>query len=338
MKKSKSSVLFICCISLLLLASCIREEWFANDPEGNFEQLWKIIDEQYCFLDYKQIDWDELHEKYSQRITPDMDDDELFEVLSNMLYELKDGHVNLISEKSTFCYTGWYQSYKVNFNPDLINRFYLESSGNYREAGGIKYKILEGNIGYMYYESFQSLINDSDLDQIFTHLSACKGLIIDVRNNTGGTITNSSLLASRFTNQEVLTGYICHKTGKGHNDFSDPKAIYLKPSHRSRWQKKVVVLTNRSCFSASNDFVNSMRCLPNVTTIGDTTGGGSGLPFTSELPNGWTVRFSSSPHFDKDMNHIEFGIDPDIPVNLLVSDERDCKDTLIEKARKLLNQ
>lgn len=44
-----------------LLSSCIREEEFVNNPQGNFEQLWKIIDEQYCFLDYKQIDWDEIH-------------------------------------------------------------------------------------------------------------------------------------------------------------------------------------------------------------------------------------------------------------------------------------
>ena len=35
--------------------------------------------------------------------------------------------------------------------------------------------------------------------------------------------------------------------------------------------------------------------LPNVVQVGDTTGGGSGFPLSSELPNGWSVRFSSSP-------------------------------------------
>ena len=39
---------------LPLFTSCIREEEFNNSPQGNFEALWKIIDEQYCFLDYKQ--------------------------------------------------------------------------------------------------------------------------------------------------------------------------------------------------------------------------------------------------------------------------------------------
>jgi CDP-diacylglycerol pyrophosphatase len=39
---------------LPLLAGCIREEDTVNSPQGNFEALWRIIDEQYCFLEYKQ--------------------------------------------------------------------------------------------------------------------------------------------------------------------------------------------------------------------------------------------------------------------------------------------
>ena len=54
---------------------------------------------------------------------------------------------------------------------------------------------------------------------------------------------------------------------------------------------------------------------------GDKTGGGSGMPFTSELPNGWTVRFSASPHFNADMEQIEWGIEPDIKINMDEADE-----------------
>ena len=89
---------------LILLSGCIREEEFDNTPSGNFEALWKIIDEQYCFLDYKQIDWNAIRNKYRPLITPDMSDDGLFEVLGNMLAELKDGHVNLYSSSNTARY------------------------------------------------------------------------------------------------------------------------------------------------------------------------------------------------------------------------------------------
>ena len=34
-----------------------------------------------------------------------------------------------------------------------------------------------------------------------------------------------------------------------------------------------------------------MRLLPHVMIMGDRTGGGSGFPFTTELPIGWSVRF-----------------------------------------------
>lgn len=319
-----------------LLSSCIREEEFVNNPQGNFEQLWKIIDEQYCFLDYKQIDWDEIHTRYQKLITPNMGSEGLFEVLSEMLYELQDGHVNLASAHNVSYYDAWYQDYPRNFRADLLEDSYLgRASTDYRTAAGLKYKILEDNIGYIRYESFADPVGNGNLDEVLSYLSVCNGLIIDVRDNGGGNATNSARIASRFTNEKILTGYISHKTGIGHNDFSKPYAIYLEPANGVRWQKKVVVLTNRRSFSATNDFVNHM---PNVTTIGDKTGGGSGMPFTSELPNGWSVRFSASPHFDAEMNHIEFGIEPDIKADMLQEDELRGKDTLIEMARKLLSE
>lgn len=322
-----------------LLSSCIREEEFVNNPQGNFEQLWKIIDEQYCFLDYKQIDWDEIHTRYQKLITPNMGSEGLFEVLSEMLYELQDGHVNLASAHNVSYYDAWYQDYPRNFRADLLEDSYLgRASTDYRTAAGLKYEILKDNIGYIRYESFADPVGNGNLDEVLSYLSVCNGLIIDVRDNGGGNATNSARIASRFTNEKILTGYISHKTGIGHNDFSKPYAIYLEPANGVRWQKKVVVLTNRRSFSATNDFVNHMRCLPNVTTIGDKTGGGSGMPFTSELPNGWSVRFSASPHFDAEMNHIEFGIEPDIKADMLQEDELRGKDTLIEMARKLLSE
>jgi C-terminal processing protease CtpA/Prc len=79
-----------------------------------------------------------------------------------------------------------------------------------------------------------------------------------------------------------------------------------------------------------------MRQLPLVTIVGDKTGGGSGLPFSSEIPNGWSIRFSASPMYDTDMNQLEFGIDPDIKVDMTSEDMQRGKDTMIEKACEIL--
>lgn len=318
---------------LLLLYGCMREEEYSNTPQGNFEALWQIIDERYCFFDYKQIDWNDIHDKYQALITPGMGNEALFEVLGNMLAELKDGHVNLYSSSDIARYWNWYLDYPRNFNESLIEKYL---GRDYRIAGGAKYTILEDNIGYIYYGDFSTGIGNGNLSEILSYLSLCNGLIIDVRNNGGGNLTNATRMAQRFTNDKVLTGHILHKTGKGHNDFSEPTPIYIEPSNSIRWQKKVALLINRHCYSATNDFVNSMRYFPNVTLIGDKTGGGSGLPFSSELPNGWGVRFSASPHLDADKQQIEFGIDPDIKVDMSKEDEANGIDTMIEQAREFL--
>lgn len=318
---------------LLLSASCVREEEMENSPQGNFEALWNIIDEKYCFFEYKEIDWNEVRSRYQPLITPDMSKSGLFEVLGNMLAELKDGHVNLSSASNLSRYWNWYLDYPRNFDEALVEQYL---GRDYRIGSGLKYRILDDNIGYIYYASFSDGVGEGNLDEALSYLAVCNGLIIDIRNNSGGLLTYSDRIASRFTNEKTLTGYIRHKTGPGHNDFSDPEPIYIEPSNSIRWQKPVAVLTNRHCYSAANDFVNAMSCFPLVTLVGDKTGGGSGLPFSSELPNGWGVRFSASPHFGADGQHIEFGIDPDVKVDMTDEDKSRGMDTIIETARKLL--
>ena len=114
------------------------------------------------------------------------------------------------------------------------------------------------------------------------------------------------------------------------------KEQYLEPSSNIRWQKDVVILTNHHVFSAANEFVKYMKCLPKVKIAGDRTGGGAGLPFSNTLPNGWIVRFSACPMYDRNRQNTEFGIDPDHYVTLRDDDFARGKDTLIEFARKLL--
>ena len=44
-----------------LLSSCVTEDAFDDTQKGNFEALWKIMDEHYCFFEEKGVDWDSVH-------------------------------------------------------------------------------------------------------------------------------------------------------------------------------------------------------------------------------------------------------------------------------------
>ena len=317
------------------LFSCIDEDSYDDDPVGNFEALWQLMDEHYCFFDYKQVDWDSIHSVYASRVRNDMSNYALFDTLAAMLAELKDGHVNLYAAHDMGRYWSWYEDYPVNFYEDL-QRHYLGT--DYRIAGNIRYTIIEpDSIGYMYCPSFSSGFGDANVDEVLYYFRACKGLILDMRSNSGGALTYAERLASHFNDKRYLAGYIQHKTGKGHNDFSEPEPMYIDPADGMIWLRPVMLLTNRRVYSAANWFVSMVRHLPHVVQIGDSTGGGSGLPFSSELPNGWKVRFSASPMLDAGGNQVEFGVPPHLRVNIIpeVDFERGG-DNIIEAARVLL--
>lgn len=340
--RNQFSIFNICIIMALcamMLASCAKVEEYDNTPTGNFEALWNIIDKQYCFFDYKAeeygLDWDAVYRQYKRKVADGMSSAGLFEVLGDMLDELRDGHVNLYAAHDVARYWDFREGYAANFSEEIQAR-YLGT--DYKIASGLRYTVLPDNIGYIYVPSFSSSIGEGNLDECLYALALCRGLIIDVRGNGGGNLSYAETLAARFTNERVLAGYICHKTGAGHSDFSSPQPVYLNSSNGVRWQKPVCVLTNRGSYSATNDFVKMMRTLPLVTIVGDRTGGGSGLPFSSELPNGWSVRFSACPSFDVDMQHTEFGIDPDVRVDMLDEDRERGLDTIIETAREMLGR
>ena len=319
----------------VMMASCHEVE-YKNDPYGNFDALWASIDEHYCFFKYKDVDWKAVGERYRAKLQPKMTSKELFDVCSEMLKELKDGHTNLVSPWDVSRYWIW-EKYPVNYDQRVIDEHYLNFE--YKKACGIKYGVLRNNYGYMYYGDFSVSIGEGNLDMILGALASCDGLVIDVRSNGGGLLTNVEPIVARFITEKIYAGAISHKTGPGHNDFSKPYDYYFSPAPNGRvkFSKPVVVLTNRASFSATNNFVSIMKSLPQVKVVGDVTGGGCGLPFTSEMPNGWSVRYSASAITDPSGNLTEFGVEPDYKVDMTPQEIAEGRDAILEKAFEVLN-
>lgn len=336
----KHIISLLCAISLIgLFTSCHSLDEKANNPRGNFEALWNEIDTRYCFLEEKNLDWNEIHTRYGAKITDGMTSQQLFGVLSDMLDELRDGHVNLSSPFATSYYRRWWSDYPQNFDKRIIQQNYFNF--NYRQLGAFMYGLLPQNIGYIHYSSFEGDFGPGNIDYILAYFAAANALIIDVRDNGGGSLDNVADLVNRFIDKRILAGYIIHKTGPGHNDFDKPFAYYIDPigDGHYRWSRPVVVLCNRSTFSAANNFVSIMKLIPGVTVVGATTGGGSGMPYSSELPNGWGVRFSACSILDAQGKTTESGVEPTegCAVDMTPSGIADGRDEILDFAVRHIN-
>lgn len=335
---------FLIPIMAALSSSCHDEPDYKNNLSDNFHALADIIDHHYCFFQDKNIDWDEIVENYKNKINEFIETEggitevQFFQFCAEMLDELKDGHVNLSSRFSTSYYRAWWSDYPQDFNLRTLEEYYLEF--NWMTTNGIMYKQLANEIAYMYYPSFSSTISETSLDYILALMANSRGLIIDIRDNGGGALTNINTLVGRFIDESFIGGYLMHKTGPGHDDFSEPYPMKYEPAsdNRVKWKGDIIVLTNRSCFSAANNFVSVMKSLPNVKIVGAKTGGGGGMPFSSEIPIGWSVRFSACPILDANGNVIETGIEPTPGYEMHSPDEElaQGKDAILDFAIDLL--
>lgn len=342
MRYSASTILmaFFAAFTALVSTSCVDEESYDNTPAGNLEALWRVMDEHYCFFDLKQkelgVDWNEVRQRYVVNAPEHVSRYQLFEMACRMIGELRDGHVNVSSPFDYGRNWSWSEDYPKNFS-DTLQRKYLGT--DYRMIGALKYRILDDNVGYIHCSSFEHDFGAGNLDEVFYYFSRCPKLILDMRNNGGGQIVAAETLAERFVDSDVLVGYMQHKTGPGHNEFSSLDEQVIHAVSRICWPKQVIVLTNRSVYSAANEFVKYMKAIGEqthrVTIVGDRTGGGAGMPFSAELPNGWAVRFSACPMYDNHGNSTEQGIEPDYKVSLKDDDFQRGRDTIIEFARNL---
>lgn len=311
-----------------------------NSPASIFDQTWRFVDQNYSFFELKDIDWDDIRESFEQRIEADMTERELFDVLSDMLYTLQDGHVNLSSPFDRSRNWSWYLDYEQNFDATLLQRSYYQ--GNEEYAG--PFVLFDfGDVGYVRYSSFARAVTAEHLDYLFERFEDHDGIIFDVRDNGGGSSSGAYRIASRLVSERSVRGYEDFRNGPARSDFSASRSVAIGPPSEGRlWtEKPFVVLANRLSYSATNLFVALVQGLDNVTVIGDATGGGGGIPTFSELSNGWLIRVSAHRFFkgsSGDGVNIEPGIDPDVPVGMDPDDIQQKRDTIIETALEYIRE
>ena len=331
MKVLKNSFLIIAFI--VVLFGC-EEVFFkqnqVNDPVNNFEYLWTNMSQRYSLFEFKNINWDSIYSVYRPQVNQSTPNDQLFDIMAEMLNTLEDGHTNLRAQQDISRYFP-YLNAPPNFDYSLVERNYLKG---FRFTGFLQNQIID-DVGYIYYRSFVRPIKDWELDTVINHFNKAgvKGVIIDVRDNEGGNPANGLLMLSRMINSRTHIYTSQRKIGPGRNDFDPPQQIFLDPNTANpQFPGKVVVLCNRKTYSAGSYFSAGTKGIQEVILMGDTTGGGSGVPAGFELPNGWACNYSSTIGTLVDGYNFESGVPPDVYVTLDTTDVLNGVDTIIEAA------
>ncbi len=326
-------VFFLFLIVQVALPSCetmlFEEDLASTDPFHNFEYLWNECDEKYAYFSVKNVDWDQIKDEYSEKLYYGMTQDSLFNVLGGMLKELRDDHANLISNFNTSFYGVEYQA-PDNFDWRVIVDNYITS--DYYLSGPFAHNFIgNGEIGYIRFSSFRDPVDHENLNYMLDRYKDTRGLILDLRENGGGAIENVFKILSRFTDTKELVNYSVIKSGPGHEEFTEPAPVFIGPYEGIRFTKKVMVLTDRGTYSSGSLLALATKALPNVLLVGDTTGGGLGMPNGGQLPNGWRYRFSITRALNLDKSpDFENGVPPDIAIRFDWGDLR--KDEILERA------
>ena len=319
------------------LFSC--KDLIVTEPESNlnvedFKAAWKRIKDVYPYLEFKKINWDSIYNVY-RPLAEAAQGDEFYLVLRDFLAELKDGHVYYRTKGGGEVYPFYPARHfkdRHAYSPFVVRK-YFDKELRLTESNSVEYEILPGNIGYAFLSDFHEDYLMNEFPEVMNYLKNTKGLIIDIRQKRGGDYNNVEAVVSRFISSPLEKPPFYY-----YGQLAD--LLPFQPSGSFTYINPVVILINGSTFSAGELCTEVLKQLPNVTAVGDTTGGGSvgsgeeGLYF---LPSGKSMEmgFIDLRRYDN-LPWEWLGIPPDIRVEQTEDDILAGRDKQLEYAIEML--
>jgi hypothetical protein len=281
---------------------------------GRFDEFWGTFDVTYPYFTYKQINWDSLRTAFRPRAEVATSQDELVATLRNMVAPLRDLHVYFTTPSGMN--QGSYQpAAQRNWDRDIWLSV-IGACGWTQVKPNLGYCTL-GGVAYVTVGSWDATqFGMADLDAVIDHFRNAPSMIIDVRPNGGGSDALAFALAGRFATRNTVTGYVRFRSGRDHDDFGAETSRAIGPRGTFQFTKPVVVLSGRGVFSSNESFISAMREIPNVTILGDTTGGATANPAQHAIGDGWKYTVSRWIELTATRQTIEWqGIPPDVYVS-----------------------
>lgn len=155
-------------------------------------------------------------------------------------------------------------------------------------------------------------------------------LLLDVRNNRGGSDDLADQVTGRFLRAPIVSSISFHREA-GTQRYEKTVEI-AHPRGPWRYEGRVAVLTNEDCASACEHFVSGMRASGAAILVGRPTTGACGWSKPIPLPGGATLRCALTFPFHGAEPSPLHGIEPDLLVLPTLEALRAGRDLVIEDA------
>ncbi|MBO9675840.1 MAG: hypothetical protein J7577_20520 [Sphingobacteriaceae bacterium] len=298
----------------LFLLSCKKQTNISIDENPDnfskiFLQFWEKMNTQYVYWDKEKTDWNIIYDRYKPLFDglSNSNSDKLKASIyfKEITADLIDNHFSITFQDPTIANSTINPSIdrksKTNnfhnrYNYDNVVKPYLDDGfltgkGTITDNGtliNVTAGTINKNLLYFHCNFFALKksyeLNDGNkiketLDYFFSQLkrttNPIKGIILDLRNNTGGDIADLNFLAGKLINQDITFGYTRSKTGLGKLDYLPWLATKLKHDTDYPGNVTVILLGDNFTASLSETTIIALRSSKNLF-IGEQTYGATG--------------------------------------------------------------
>lgn len=281
-----------------------------------FEAFWSGMNTNYVFWSLDTTNWDRVYGTYAPKfarlsITVPADADTAFSYFREMTSGLIDGHYELSFSfprltDSTFSPSLMrkmrqaplpFSFFAKTITQRYFSSYWWASKDFWNVAAGKTDTLNEGivtglidqHILYMHLNCFylSKLLNQPGyqlLDTPWNHFLGYlhdgtlnpKGLILDMRSNTGGLLADLNLVAGELIDTMLHFADTREKSGNGRLDYTPWAPAVVTPAGLAGFAAPIVVLTDQNTMSMAEMTTMAIRSLPGSYVIGDTTWGATG--------------------------------------------------------------
>lgn len=315
--------------------------------QDTFEVFVDIFANHYAFFEQREVNWDELTDSKRNVLAKITTKQELFELLSSMIEPLGDSHTKLIATingdknryqagfkqtlptiQSGIGEQAWLIGLIKQLQEDILDEGSVHTANERMVIGSI-----DNRIGYIqiftmggFSEDFEfgsvewakeeMRLLDYYLSEAIKSFKGYEAVIIDLSNNRGGFDQVARGIAAHFTH-EPFEAYSVR------TDWNSPPTITytIKPAITARFTGPIYLMTSDVTVSGGEIATMTLRNLPNVTHVGQTTRGSFSTPLAKPLPNGWYLELSNEIFASPEGTVYEGqGIQPEIPIQVFELD------------------